>query len=232
MRLPLFLCALLIASPALADQRGYSVTSFSRVRVEGPVTVQIVTGGAPSARAQGDRIAIDRLRVETSGDQLMIGIDRSNWTGSESSRNARAVVYVSATRVENLSIIGAGDVTIDRATGARLGLIVTGAGRAAIDRINVDQLTVAINGMGGAKLTGRAKQARIRSQGEGEIGAATLAVDDADISLIGAGEISLTANRSARTMLKGSGRIIVEGDPACTGTSEGSGEVICGGTSR
>lgn len=233
MRLTLFLCALLAASPALADKRGYSVTSFSRVRAEGPVTVEIVTGGSPKARAQGDRVGIDRLRVETSGDTLMIGIDRTNWSGdSQLGKSARAIVYVSAPRVEALSVIGAGDISIDRVTGARFGLIVTGAGRATIDRIDVDQLTVGINGVGGAKLAGKAKQARIRSQGEGEIDATALAVDDADVSLIGAGGISLTANRTARNILKGSGRIVIEGDPACTGTSEGSGEVLCGGTNR
>jgi hypothetical protein len=229
MRLILLLCAWTIASPALAVERGFSVTSFLRVRVEGPVTVQIVTGGSPGARAEGDRVAIDRLRVETSGDQLLIGIDRANWMGDTSeSRNARAILYVTAPKLEALSVIGAGDISVDRTSGASFGLIVTGAGRATIDRINVDQLTVAINGTGSAKLGGKAKQVRIRSQGEGEIDAAALTADDAEVSLIGAGEIRLSATRSARNILKGSGRIVVGGNPACTGTSEGSGEVICG----
>lgn len=231
MRLTVFLCALLTMTPALAEERSYSVTSFSQVRVEGPVTVQIVTGGSPSARAQGDRIAIDRLRVQTSGDRLMIGIDRTNWTGSEASRNARATLYVTTPRIETLSVIGAGDVSVDRAAGAKLGLIVTGAGRVAVDRIDVDALTVAINGVGSAKLAGRAKQARIRSQGNGDVEAVALTADDADVTLIGAGEIRLTADRSARTLLKGSGRILIEGNPACSGTAEGSGEVLCSGPS-
>ena len=233
MRLILFLCALFTAGPALAVDRTFSVTSFSRVRVVGPVTVEIVTGGSPTARAQGDRMGIDRLRIETSGDTLMIGIDRTNWVGdSPQVANARAVVYVGAPRIAALSIIGAGDISIDRVTGASFNLIVTGAGRARIDRLDVDQLTVGINGVGSAKLAGKAKQARIRSQGEGEIDATALAADDADISLIGAGEIRLIANRSARNLLKGSGRIIIAGNPACTGTSEGSGEVICGKADR
>lgn len=231
MRLTLFLCALLTAAPALAADRSFSVTSFSRVRVVGPVTVEIVTGGSPNARAQGDRIGIDRLRIETSGDTLMIGIDRNTWVGdSPEGANMRAVVYIAAPRIEALSVIGAGDISIDRVTGARFGLIVTGAGRAKIARIDVDQLTVGINGVGSATLAGKAKQARIRSQGEGEIDAAALAADDADVSLIGAGEIRLTANRSARNVLKGSGRIVIEGSPSCTGANEGSGEVICAGT--
>lgn len=233
MRFALFLCALLIAGPAIAAERGFSVTSFLRVRVEGPVTVQIVTGGSPSARAEGDRAAIDRIKVEPSGDQLLIGIDRTNWTGdAPESRNARATLYVSAPRLEALSLIGAGDVSVDRAAGNRFGLIVSGAGRAAVDRLEVDQLTVAINGTGSAKLGGKAKQVRMRSQGEGTINAAALSADDAEVTLIGAGEIRLAASRSARNVLTGSGRIVIDGNPACTGTSEGSGQVICGSTDR
>jgi hypothetical protein len=229
MRLTLFLCALLTATPACAVERGFSVTSFLRVRVEGPVTVQIVTGGSPGARAEGDRVAIDRLRVETSGDQLQVGIDRANWTGDTSeNRNARAILYVTAPKLEALSVIGAGDVTVDRTSGARFGLIVTGAGRAAVDRIDVDQLLVTINGTGSAKLAGKAKQARIRSQGEGAVDAVALTADDAEVNLIGTGDVRISAVRSANNVLKGSGRIMVGGNPACTGTSEGSGEVICG----
>ena len=108
---------------------------------------------------------------------------------------------------------------------------MTGAGRVAVDRIDVDALTVAINGVGSAKLAGRAKQARIRSQGNGDVEAVALTADDADVTLIGAGEIRLTADRSARTLLKGSGRILIEGNPACSGTAEGSGEVLCSGPS-
>lgn len=230
MNLRLFLIGVIgVASSALADQRGYSVTSFTRVRIEGPVTVIIETGTSPGARAEGDRDAVDRIHVESTGDQLMIGIDRTNWTGDSSAPgNGRAVLHVTAPGIETLSVIGAGDVTVDRARGARFALTLTGAGRAAIDHIDVDQLTVLINGAGSAKLAGRARQVRMRSQGEGEIDAKLLLADDADASLIGAGEIDLRVNRAAHNILKGSGRIVVDGGPACTGTSEGSGEIICG----
>jgi hypothetical protein len=227
----LLFCLFFVASPVLAAERGFSVTSFSRVRVEGPITVEITTGGSPAARAQGDRQAIDRLRVETNGDQLMIGMDRTNWTGeSTATGNARAVIYVTTPDVASLSVIGAGDIRVDRARGSAFSLIVTGSGRARIDRLDVDQLTVLINGAGSATLAGQAKQVRIRSQGEGAIDGSSLTAADAEATLIGAGEIRLKASRSARNVLKGSGRIVIDGAPACTGTSEGSGEVVCGGS--
>ncbi len=179
--------------------------------------------------AEGDRQAIDRIQVENAGDQLNISIDRTNWTGDTTSQNgARGTLYVTTPDLASLSVIGAGNVTVDRVRGASFTLILTGSGSVAVQDVRVDQLTVGVNGAGNAKLAGQAKQARIRSQGEANVDAAALSADDTDVALIGAGQIGLAAVRSARNILKGSGSITISGNPACTGTSEGSGEVLCG----
>lgn len=229
-RSPLLFLALasLVAAPALADRRGYSVTSFTRLRLEGPVTLKIEVGGSPAGYAEGDREAIDRIRVDNGGDQLLVSIDRSNWMGEERHGSGKGVLHISTPSIEALSVIGAGDVTVDRVPGSRFTLILTGAGRADVGGIAVDQLVVGINGAGTARLAGHASQLRIRSQGDGQVDGAALSAQDADTSLIGAGTIRLRSERTARNLLKGSGTIIIDGKPACTGTSEGSGQVLCG----
>jgi hypothetical protein len=229
--IPFAASAILMAGPALADQRGYSVTSFTRMRVEGPVTIVLQNSNSTAGRAEGDRQAIDRIRVESTSDLLKVGIDRTNWTGDAPTRsNARATLYLSTPRLETLYVIGAGDVRIDRIRGSRFTLVLSGSGRTTIDNLDVEQLTVSINGAGSAKLAGKAKQVRIRSQGEANVDGAALVADDSDVALMGAGEIHLTANRTARNALNGSGRITIDGNPACSGTGEGSGEVLCGKT--
>ena len=220
-----------IAAPALADRRGYSVTSFTRLRVEGPVTLKIEVGGSPAGYAEGDRDAIDRIRVDNAGDQLLVSVDRSNWTGEQQHGVGKGVLHISTPSIEALSVIGAGDVTIDRVPGSRFTLVLTGAGRADVSGLAVDQLVVGINGAGTARLAGHASQARIRSQGEGEVDGSELSAQDSDTSLIGAGTIRLRSERTARNVLKGSGTIAIDGKPACTGTSEGSGQVLCGADS-
>ena len=98
-----------IAAPALADRRGYSVTSFTRLRVEGPVTLKIEVGGSPAGYAEGDRDAIDRIRVDNAGDQLLVSVDRSNWTGEQPHGIGKGVLHISTPSIEALSVIGAGD---------------------------------------------------------------------------------------------------------------------------
>jgi hypothetical protein len=223
------LVSLLSGAPGRAEERNYSVTSFTRVRVVGPVKLVIQTGRTPTAVARGDRLAIDRLQVEVSDDLLMVGVDRSNWTGDSTAKDkGRAALYVSTGSLASLSVVGAGDVVVDKVRGGTFTLILAGSGSAAVQSLDVDQLTVGINGAGDAVLAGSAKQGKIRTQGNGNVDGVNLAVDDVEVSLIGAGNIRLKANRSAKTLLKGSGQITIDGGAACTGTRDGSGDVLCG----
>ena len=72
----LILAGLAAASPAPAATRGYTITSFDSIRVDAPVSVILTTGQGPSARAEGDQALLDRLHVDVSGRQLVIGMDR------------------------------------------------------------------------------------------------------------------------------------------------------------
>ena len=56
MRIILALCfaaGLTAALPAAAAERSYTLTSFDRIRVEGPFAVDLVTNRSPFARATG-----------------------------------------------------------------------------------------------------------------------------------------------------------------------------------
>ena len=68
---------ILIATPAAAATRGYTITSFDAIRVDAPVTVIVTTGAGASARAEGDQALLDRLNVAVSGRLLIVGITRA-----------------------------------------------------------------------------------------------------------------------------------------------------------
>ena len=50
---------LLAAAPASAAERNYSVSSFDRIRVDGPYRVTLTTGVSPFAKASGSNAGID-----------------------------------------------------------------------------------------------------------------------------------------------------------------------------
>jgi hypothetical protein len=63
----LLLLAPLMAAPAHAAERGYSVTDFDRIRIDGPYRVTLTTGRSPGARAVGAQAAIEGVAVEVQG---------------------------------------------------------------------------------------------------------------------------------------------------------------------
>ena len=71
-----FFVAVAVASPATAADRNYSVTSFDRIRVEGPYSVNVTTNVAPFARASGDLRAIDRVSLRVEGRTLYVRANR------------------------------------------------------------------------------------------------------------------------------------------------------------
>jgi len=69
--------AILIATPATAATRGYTITSFDAVRIDAPVNFVVTTGAGASARAEGDQALLDRLNVNVSGRLLTISMTRA-----------------------------------------------------------------------------------------------------------------------------------------------------------
>jgi hypothetical protein len=161
-RLLLLLAALLPPMPASAETRGYSVTSFNRIQVNGPFTVIVTTGRGSSARAEGDARAIDQIAVSVTGRTLRVRRNPSNsWGGypGESNRG-RAILRLSTHEIEQATVTGAGDLTIDRMEGGRLIASLGGDGRLAIAAIEADSLALNVAGSGIIEASGTAETGR------------------------------------------------------------------------
>ena len=65
-----------------APQRNYSVTSFDRIRVDGPYQVTVKTNVAPFARASGTPGSLDGVSIRVEGRTLIVRADTSGgWGG-------------------------------------------------------------------------------------------------------------------------------------------------------
>jgi hypothetical protein len=97
--LSLVAAAAALSAPALAADRNYSVTSFDRIRVDGPYRVVLTTGVAPFARASGPAAAIDSVSIEVQGRTLIVRRNRAGaaipakaearWTSPSALTNCR-----------------------------------------------------------------------------------------------------------------------------------------------
>jgi hypothetical protein len=216
------------AAPAAAAERSYSVTSFDRIRVEGPFTVAVTTGKAVSARASGDAEALERVQLRVEGRTMLIRPNLSGWGGYPGKQGAPARITVTTPDLNTAILIGSGSLDIDRIRGMKAVLTVEGSGRLTAGQVDVDNLSLAIAGSGGIEVSGHAKQAAAVARGAAGISAPGLIVADLILTSETAGAVSMHATRSAKVTALGIGAVQVAGTAACEVKQAGSGPLACG----
>lgn len=221
---PLFL----LTAAAPVEERGFMVSSFERLRVDGPFEVEVVAG-PPRAVATGGRAALDQVSVRTSGDTLIVSAGPLAWANARGQTAApRLRISVPALRAATLN--GGARVKVTEMRGARVDLALSGAGSLDVGAVCAEDLVVSLTGNGAITLAGTAARARMRTSGAGSIDAATLTAGDANLTSDGSGSIRVNVRYSARASALGSGGIDITGKPECI--LRGPGPMTCTGTIR
>jgi hypothetical protein len=226
--LPLALLAFAAAAPAGAAERSYSVTDFDRVQVDGPYQVTVTTGLASSARAEGSTEALERVSVEVLGNTLRVRANRSGWGGYPGERAGPVRLAVTTRELHAAMVVGSGSLDVDRTKGLRVDLSVNGSGRLGVAAVEADNLVVGLLGGGRITLAGRAKQLKATIQGSGDLAAAGLSADDAQINADTAGIVTVAVARTVKLNATGPGDVEIIGSPSCALEGQGTGHVVCG----
>ncbi len=227
----LTLALIVVATPALADERSWMISGFERIRVEGPFAVRVTTGpgASPKARASGDARALDRVTVRVDGRTLIITRNINGQGATRASEGAPAI-EVSVPVLRAAYVNGAATLDVNAMTGARIDLAVSGPGAIRVTRIDGDRLAATLIGNGSLTLAGKALQARFQSNGAGTIDASRLVAGALTVSAQGPGEGRYAARNTADISASGQGAISVVGNPACTVL--GTAPVVCGPDKR
>lgn len=220
------LAMLLLGAPAA--ERGYSVTDFDRVRIDGPYKVTIATGRSPGGRAIGARAAIDGVSIEVQGRTLVVRRNSQTWGGYPGTSAGSVEVRLSTYGLRAATLNGAGSLAIDAIKGQTVDLTVSGSGLLKVGAVTADRLNVTVVGNGRAEVSGKVAIAQLGVRGTGAIDGGALLAKDARIVADGPGDIKAAASATANVVSSGAGTIIVIGSPACTIKASGSGEVVCG----
>lgn len=211
-----FCVSLAIAAPAAAANRNFGITSFTKIRVEGPFKVSLATDVAPFARATGSSAAIDRVEVEVSGDTLVVRPSASSWGGYPGSDPGPVEISLGTHDLTNAWLNGAGILAIDRVRGLSFALSVQGSGSGVIAAVDTDQMSVSVIGSGSARLVGRAKKLTALVRGIASVDAADLATSDAVIGAEGTSTIDANVGGTAKVDTSGPATIRLTGRPSCT----------------
>ena len=222
--LPLFALAVLAAAPADAATRNFGISSFDRIRVEGPFGVRVKNGVAPFARASGTPAAIDRVAIDVMGRTLVVRTNPS-WGGYPGKDPGPVEISIGTHELSSAWLNGSGSLEIDKVEGLTFDLSVHGSGAVGIADADVDKLTVAIAGSASASVAGRAEKLSGSLRGISSLDASGLVAKDADLTASGPSTIKASVSKAAKVLASGTATVALAGDPACTATLSGSASV-------
>lgn len=221
------LSLLIVGAAQAPDQRSYMVSSFDRLRVDGPYTVEVVRGTAPGAVAAGDAKALDQLSIRLEGSTLVVGSGTRGWELRSSQRLVSPKITVTALALRTVLVNGGGNVSVQEMRGDRVDLGLNGSGTIQVADLRADTLTATLTGTGVMTIAGEARAARVHANGAGSVEAGGFTAGDATIISETAGTMHLRARFLAQVFGYGSGSIQVEGPADCS--VAGGAPVTCGG---
>lgn len=213
------------ATPAAAANRNYGITSFTKVRVDGPYKVRLTTGVAPFARATGSQVALDRVAIDVRGETLVVHSSLSSSGGYPGKDEGPVEVTLGTHDLSSAWLNGSGTLAIDRAKGLKFIFSVSGSGAAEIDSVDVDQLNVSVIGTASARVAGRSARMTATVRGISSLDAAALSTKDATLSADGAATLAANVSNAVTVGASGPATVSLSGKPACTLRVSGSASV-------
>lgn len=230
-RLLFGLALVAVALPAAAADRGYVLTNYDRVRVEGPFDVRLTVGAnsSSSAKASGDSDTLDNLDLSVQGTTLIVRMGANGWGERGRKDSPAPVITLSTPTLRGASVVGGGKLAIGGSTrGQRVEFQVAGTGSIDARGIDSDEAMVTLVGPGNVALAGRSNRVRLSTNGSGTIAAMPLTAGDLIVRLDGPGETQGNARYTADITSTGLGRVVVSGDAKCTVKAPAGGQVLCG----
>ena len=209
-----------------AATQAYVVTGFDTIRLDAPVRVVIRTNAGASARGEGDRDALDRVRLTMSGTTLIVWMDAPGTGGRVS---GPVTLTLTTSDLRRIMLSGGGAVTVDRIKGERGEIFLAGGGDISVGAVALDRLAIILSGSGRLSLAGTAGVLTADISGPGALEAEELKARQATIMSSGPGTASLTAVTTAAITARGSGAVTVAGTAACKVDRLGVGTISCGG---
>lgn len=214
--LPAFLAVSVLASPASAATRNFGISSFEKIRVDGPYKVTLTTGVAPFARATGSPAALDRLAIDVRGNVLIVHNSQSASGGYPGANAGPVEIMLGTHDLSTAWLNGSGTLAIDHVKGLAFDLSVQGSGVGTIARVRVDQLKINLGGTASATLAGEAAKLTAVVRGLSSLDAAGLKTKDATLGADGAATIKADIRNAVKIDASGPATVTLTGKPACT----------------
>ncbi len=217
------------------------LSEFKSISNSACIDVYISQGDTQEVIASGHENIINRLKTNVIGDKWNIELLPGNY------RNFELTLYITVTDLSSVKINGSGDIEINGFNDVEdLILQICGSGNIYVtDTIFADNVEVNIDGSGNIELTtvtewtdaningsgsieidGTSTEEAIKINGSGDYKAFDLICSEADIDIMGSGDVEVNVADFLDIHIMGSGNVYYIGYPRMNLKVDGSGSVI------
>ncbi len=199
-----------------------NTSAAHKIKSLGFFNVELVQGSPSEIKVEADENLLPYIVTENENGWLVI---RSKDNTNLKSMNP-VKVYVRTDEISDIELAGSGNVT---GTGKFIGqdhlkLSIAGSGDMNME-VNTPRIDANIAGSGNIELRGETKDASISIAGMGDYKAEDLKAENAEVHIMGSGNVRVFASSTLKVKIAGSGDVYYKGNPSITKSVAGSGSL-------
>lgn len=202
-----------------------STTDYDKIAISGFFDVDLVEGNEGDITITGEENLLDYIITEVEKGKLIIKIEKGvNLQPSKWKNAIRITVPVES--IDGVSLSGSGDIVAKKTIKTtNFETSMSGSGDITL-MIEAQSISASMSGSGDIKLSGSTKDFEVSISGSGDIEAFDLDADYVEATVSGSANIDVTAHKSIKARVSGSGDINYKGNPGKVNTkSSGSGDI-------
>ncbi|MDF4204658.1 DUF2807 domain-containing protein [Maribacter sp. SA7] len=198
---------------------------YDGVAVSGWFDVDLVSGNEGEITLKGEENLLEYIITEVKDGKLVIKTEKgvnlksSNWKSG-------IHITVPVESISHVAMSGSGDIVGKTKIKAdKFSTAMSGSGDITLD-IDSNSISTSMSGSGNIALSGATKDFEATISGSGDIEAFDLEADNVEATVSGSADIEVTAKKSIKARVSGSGDISYRGNPEKINTkTSGSGNI-------
>lgn len=205
-----------------------STSDYDAISVSGWFDVDIVDGNEGNITITGEENLLQYIITEVKDNKLIIKIEKNkNLQPSNWKNGIRITVPVD--QIDAVSLSGSGDIVGKKTLKAtNFKTSMSGSGDITLS-VEAKYFSASMSGSGDMNLSGKTTDFEATISGSGDIKAYDLNADNVEATVSGSADIKVSANKSLKARVSGSGDISYKGNPEKVDTkTSGSGDISKG----
>jgi len=199
------------------------IGDFSGIDMRAFGKIILSQGERESLTIEGSDNIVDVIQTSVRGGTLVIQT-KENLNITNLSEDYIMTFTIVVKDLDSLTISGAADIEMDSLSTSKLDITMSGAGQLKLDDLMADSLNITLSGVGNVDVSGGVTTAQIDIPGAGNVAAADLEIQTADVNISGFGSATVWVTDQLTGSISGGGDVSYYGDPRVDTQTSGLGQ--------